>query len=109
MKAKKALKRLNKVEALLSNVIDQFPASKQELGELLNSAKAAVSRAQETINSQLSTSAEKKTQPRGEIARRAGVTTDGRQSTPLAPVKRRPSAKRKSINALTRRRLKKTA
>jgi hypothetical protein len=33
MKAKKALKRLNKVEALLSDVIDQFPASKASLGE----------------------------------------------------------------------------
>ncbi len=60
MKAKKAVKRLNKVEALLSNIIDQFPASKQEFGELLDSAKAAVIRARETVNSQLSTVLPKK-------------------------------------------------
>jgi hypothetical protein len=35
MKAKKALKRLNKVETLLSNVIDQCPASARGLRELV--------------------------------------------------------------------------
>jgi hypothetical protein len=60
MKARKALKRLNKVEVLLSQVIDQFPAGSASLGELLGSAKAAVVRAQKSVNSQLSASTGKK-------------------------------------------------
>jgi hypothetical protein len=41
MKIKKALKRLNKVETLLTNIIDQCPASARGLRELLDSAKAS--------------------------------------------------------------------
>jgi hypothetical protein len=109
MKAKKALKRLNKVEALLSNVIDQFPASKQELGELLDSAKAAVIRARETINSQLSTSPARRTTARAEITQQPHVTANSKQTAPLAAARRRGGTKRKSMNAPTGRRLKKTA
>jgi hypothetical protein len=39
MKAKKALKRLKKVETILSDVIDQCPASAHGLRGLLDSAK----------------------------------------------------------------------
>ena len=48
MKAKKALKRLNKVESLLSNVIEQFPDSARGLRDLLDSARSSVVRAKET-------------------------------------------------------------
>jgi len=37
MKAKKAIKRLNKVESILSGVIDQCPASARGLRGLLDS------------------------------------------------------------------------
>ena len=40
MKAKKAVKRLNGVEALLSNVIDGFAAGERAVKELLDNAKA---------------------------------------------------------------------
>jgi hypothetical protein len=40
MKAKKALKRLTRVEALLSNVLDQYVAIEHRIEELLDSAKA---------------------------------------------------------------------
>ena len=53
MKAKKALKRLNKVEVLLTDVMDEFPGSKAGLAELLGSAKTVVVHAQKTVNSQL--------------------------------------------------------
>ena len=49
MKAKKALKRLNKVETILSNVIDQCPASSRGLRELLESAKQAQNRQQRCL------------------------------------------------------------
>ena len=54
MKAKKALKRLNKVDVLLSNVIDQCPASARGLRELLDSARASVLRAKGAVNGFLS-------------------------------------------------------
>jgi hypothetical protein len=109
MKAKKALKRLTKVEALLCNVIDQFPASKQELGELLDSAKAAVIRAKEMVNSQSMTTAAKKPPARAEIVQQTGVIADGSQRVPLAAAERRAVAKRKGMNAVRVRRLRKTA
>jgi hypothetical protein len=45
LKTKKAFKRLDRVEALLSKVIDQYPADELGVRELLDSAKASVTRA----------------------------------------------------------------
>ena len=53
MKAKKALKRLNKVEALLSTVMDQCPVSARGLRGLLDSAKASVVRARDVVNARV--------------------------------------------------------
>ena len=50
MKAKKALKRLTKVETLLAGVIDQYPGSTGNVRELLDNAKASVGRAKKTVN-----------------------------------------------------------
>jgi hypothetical protein len=109
MKAKKALKRLNKVEALLSNVIDQFPGSRDGLRELLDSAKAAVVRAKETVTSQLSNRTAKKSPLRAEMVQRGRLTPEGRKRISLAAKKRWALAKRKGMNAVTGRRLNKTA
>jgi hypothetical protein len=109
MKAKKALKRLNKIETLLSNVIDQFSGSKEVLGELLDSAKAAVIRAKETVNSQMSTSGPKKTPAKPETEHSRRLTAEGRRRISLAAKKRWAVAKRKGMNAVTGRRLSKTA
>ena len=49
MKAKKALKRLTRVEALLSDVLKQYAASEKEVRESLDSAKASVARAFESV------------------------------------------------------------
>jgi hypothetical protein len=51
MKAKKALKRLNQVESILSNVIGRYPASNPGLLELLDSAIASVVRATKAVTS----------------------------------------------------------
>jgi len=109
MKAKKAFKRLNKVEALLSNVIDQFPESTDGLRELLGSAKAAVVRAKKTVTSQLSTRTAKKPPVRGEMVRQGRLTSEGRKKISLAAKKRWAAAKRKGMNAVTGRPLSKTA
>jgi hypothetical protein len=49
MKAKKALRRLTKVEAILSDVIDRCPATARGLRGLLDTAKTSVVRAQEVV------------------------------------------------------------
>ncbi len=59
MKAKKALKRLKKVETILSNVIDQLPVSARGLRELLDSARASVVRAKGTVNARVARAAKK--------------------------------------------------
>ena len=109
MKAKKAFKRLNKVEALLSNVIDQFPGSKDGLRELLDSAKAAVVRAKKTVTSQLSNRTAKKPPVRAEMVQQGRLTSEGRKRISLAAKKRWAAAKRKGMNAVTGRPLSKTA
>lgn len=109
MKAKKALKRLNKIELLLSGVIDQFSTSKQDFRELLDSAKTAVVRAKESVNSQTSNSAAKKQPVRAQTTPQRGLTADGRKRISLAAKKRWAAAKRKGVHAVTGRRLSKTA
>jgi hypothetical protein len=104
MKTKKALKRLNRVEALLSKIIDQIPGGKARLGELLDSAKVAVVRAKKTVNSQL-----KKRPVRAKTARRGRLTPEGRKKISLAAKKRWAVARRKGMNPVTGLPLSKTA
>jgi len=54
MKAIKALKRLTKAEALLSNVIERYVTSEHSLQEVLQDAKASVIRAKEAVGQQAS-------------------------------------------------------
>ncbi len=109
MKAKKALKRLNKIEALLSSVIEQFPASNNGFGELLDSAKTAVVRAKKTVNSQSPTASARKSAVKPETPQRRRLSADGRKRISLAAKKRWALAKRKGMNAVTGRPLSKTA
>jgi acyl-coenzyme A synthetase/AMP-(fatty) acid ligase len=63
MKTNKALKRLAKIEALMSDVMDRYSASAPHIREVLQDAKAAVTRAKEAVSLQASsgtTSAPKK-------------------------------------------------
>ena len=108
MKAKKAIKRLSKVESILSNVIDQF-SSDNGLRELLDSAKTSVLRARKTVDRQESSRAAKKPPAKAERSQRSRLSAEGRKNISLAAKKRWALAKRKGMNAVTGRKLKKTA
>ena len=107
MRAKKALKRLNKVETILSNVIDSCPASARGLREFLDSAKASVGRARDIVNARVARAAKKPPARARESIRR--LSAEGRKRISLAMKKRWSAAKRKGMNAVTGRPLSKTA
>jgi hypothetical protein len=107
MKAKKAFKRLDKIETMLSDVINRVPESKDGLGELLGSAKAAIARAKQTVNSQAKGA--KKPAAKAGTAQRGRLTAAGRKKISVAAKKRWAAAKRKGINPVTGRQLSKTA
>ena len=108
MKAKKAIKRLNKVESILSNVIDQFTDSKDGLRELLDSAKTSIVRAMKSVGLQESKAA-KKPPATADKSQRTRLSAEGRRNISIAAKKRWALAKRKGMNAVTGRKLKKTA
>jgi hypothetical protein len=110
MKTKKTLKRLKKVVALLSNVIDRLPGSKGGLENLLDSAKANVVRATKLVHSQPSSDARKRKPPAN--AEKAGpgrLSAVDRKRISLAAKKQPEMAKRKGVRSVTGRRLSKTA
>jgi len=108
MKAKKVLKRMNRVEELLSNVIDQCPARRRGLLELLDSAMVSVARAKEVVHARVSR-ASKKPLARALKSTTGRLSAEGRSRISLAAKKRWAVAKRKGINAVTGRPLSKTA
>jgi hypothetical protein len=109
MKAKKAVKRLGKVETLLSNVIDQYAKSVDSVRELLDVAKASVVRAVEAVNLHSSTAAPKKPPVKAQEPKRRGLSAAGRKKLSIAAKKRWAIAKRKGVSAVTGRPLSKTA
>jgi hypothetical protein len=109
MKAKKAVKRLTRVEVLLSNIIEQYAGNEHRVKELLDSAKESVVRARETVNQQASANATKKPLAKEGKPLRQRLTAEGRKKLSLAAKKRWAVAKRKGISAVTGRPLSKTA
>jgi hypothetical protein len=97
MKAKKALKRLRNVEALLSIVIDQCDANERSVRALLDSAKLSVIRAKARINSLSAARTERKPQMMAKQAKRRHLTSEGRKRISLAAKKRWAAAKRNSV------------
>lgn len=108
MKAKKTLKRLNKVAALLSNVIDRLPGSNDDLRVLLDSAKDNVVQAAKKVRAQPSSSVTKRKQPAKAGTVREGRPA-GRKKTSLATKNGWETARRKGVSVVTGRRLSKTA
>src|SRR5438094_2026117 len=98
MKAKKALRRLKKVETILSEVIDQCPASARGLRGLLDSAKMSVVRAKGVVHARV---AAKKPPARAQESTRGSLSAEGRERISLAAKKRWAMAKRKGMNAVT--------
>ena len=109
MKAKKAVKRLNKVGSLITNVIDRYTPANGDLRELLDSAKASVVKAQEMVSVQASNAAPKKPPVKAQSPGRSGLSTEGRKRLSIAAKKRWALAKRKGVSAVTGRPLRKTA
>ena len=99
MKAKKALKRLNKIEVLLSNVIDQCPPSARGLRELLDSAKVSVVRATGVMNARAARNVKKKPPVRAAQVTQSRLSEAGRARISLAAKKRWAEARRKSASA----------
>ena len=98
MKANKALKRLAKIEALMSDVTERYSASAPHTREVLQDAKAAVTRAKEAVSLQAS-SGKSKNSP-GKPSRPPSKATPE-----LSKPKRRLSAAgRKAISEATKKR-----
>jgi hypothetical protein len=98
MKIKKALKRLNKVETLLTNVIDQCPPSARGLRELLDSAKVSVVRAKGVVNARAARNV-KKPPARAAEATQSRLSEEGRARISLAAKKRWAELRRKNASA----------
>ena len=109
MKAKKALKRLARVEALLSDVMDRYASSEQDLKDLLGEAKASVARAKQTLNVKASSTAAKKPPAKAEKSKKSGLSAEGRKRLSVAAKKRWAIAKKRGVSAVTGRPLAKTA
>lgn len=69
MKVKKAIKRLHRVETILTTVIEQYAGRKRGLRDLLEMAKGRVVRAKETLTVPSST----RKPPAKATAKRKGI------------------------------------
>ena len=96
MKAKKALKRLRRVEELLSIVIDEFAGNAPSVRKLLDSAKTSVVRAKAGINSRSASANPKRPQLRVKQTKRLGIAGDERRRISFAIKERSTVAKRTS-------------
>ncbi|MGI9069840.1 MAG: hypothetical protein ACR2JB_00570 [Bryobacteraceae bacterium] len=96
MKVKKATKRLSRVEALLSGVLNGYASDLTDVREPLEAATAAVKRALSAIDSNQSSSNQQAASTSGRtVSRPNRRTAEGGEITPLAANKRVTSAKRK--------------
>lgn len=86
MKANKALKRLTKIEALISDVTDRYSAGAHHIREALHEAKAAVARVKVAVRSQSTSKTAKAFKP------------------PAKPKRRLSAAGRRAIQDAARRR-----
>jgi hypothetical protein len=88
MKTRKALKRLRRVEELLSVVIDEFAGNEPRVREFLDRAKRSVLRAKAGINSLSEPGDAKNSQSKAKQAQRSDLKAQGRGTLPLAGKKR---------------------
>jgi hypothetical protein len=108
MKAKKAIKRLSKAEALLSGVLDQFSGSEEKVRGLIETARTSVVEAKTGIDKQAAPKAAKKP-PASAGETKSRLTNAGRKKISQAAKKRWAAAKRNGVHAATGRPLTKTA
>lgn len=109
MKVRKALKRLNKIEALLSDVIGGLTKNSSGTGNMLESAKETILRAKTELESKPSASATKKPPAKAEAPRARRLTPEGRRRISLAAKKRPADARRKGMRHVKNGPLQKSA
>lgn len=95
MKVKKAAKRLSRVEALLSAVLDGYATEIAEVRGPLETATAAVKRARSAIDNQSSTTAQASAASGHAAPAQRGLTAQGTKKTASAKKKQIATAKRK--------------
>jgi hypothetical protein len=95
MKAKKAIKRLHRVETLLGSVIEQYDAGAREVHELLDAARSSVASATQALSAS--------------PAKKPPAKADHPQAAALSAKKGRTVAKRKGMTTLADKRSRKTA
>jgi hypothetical protein len=88
-KTKKALNRLDRVEALLSKVLEQYPADELGVGDLLNAARVSVAlaraQAKPTSKARSGTKSQANTKP--DDTPRSSVKTIAKSKAPAASSK----------------------
>jgi len=107
MKANKALKRLAKIEASMSNVAARYSASEPHTQEVLQEAKAAVARAREAVQASsrvvknpANPKRKVRVAPRRRTAqKRAAAGQAGRAAKKAAPVRKKAAVKRGAVTA----------
>ncbi len=100
MKVRKALKRLNKIELLLSDVIDRLTKDSNGTGNMLESAKESIQHARTELASKSSASTTKEPPAKTGAPRARRLTDEGRRRISLAAKKRWASARRKGVNSV---------
>ena len=93
MKAKKALKRLNKIEELIANLTERYSARVPQMRDVLEEAKAAVVRAKEAVQASSGTAKKAAAKAVPNIAKKATVKKPvAKKAAPAkaAPVKAAP-------------------
>ena len=105
MKAKKAVKKLMKVEALISNISEQYAAKHSRVRDLLEAAKDSVILAKDAVKLQVSRSV--KNRPvKAKRPTPQRVSAKRRKRTAIAAS---TGDQRKTVQAVTVRRLRRTA
>ena len=97
MKAKKAIKRLHRVETLLGTVIDQYDASTREVHELLDGARSSIASATQALAAPAKKPAAKADQPQSRK-----LSSAARKRLSVAATKRWADARRKGMTTLSK-------
>lgn len=107
MKAKKAMKRLGRIETLLGIVIDQYKAGAPEVRNLLDAAKSSVASATEAVAASPSMKAPARAPATGKPGKadktgKRKLSAAGRKNLSVAAKKRWADAKRGGKNSLAK-------
>ena len=98
MKAKKAIKRLHRVETILGTVIDQYDAGSREVHDLLDAARSSVASATQALTA----SPAKKPPAKAEQTRARKLSNAARKRLSVAAKKRWAAAKSKGMSTLAK-------